>query len=145
MVNNRRKQMPYMDQAKKAQIAAELKKVMPKDWKYTLGVDNHTAIVLNILKAPIDLLAMINKLNAQLAFRRGQPVHVVKEHFQVNEYYLENSFEGETLEIMQKAKAALHSAGYFDHSDSMTDFSHCAYFISINVGKWNKAFEYTGA
>lgn len=30
--------MAYMDQEKKAKIAAALKKVMPKDWKYSLSV-----------------------------------------------------------------------------------------------------------
>lgn len=133
--------MAYMDQTKKAKIAAELKKIMPKDWKYTLGVDNHSTIVLNLLKAPVDLIAMANKLNEEHALRRSEEAYVIKDHYQANPYYPQNAFEGDTLTLMQKVIKVLYSVDYFDHSDSMTDYHHCAYFVNINVGKWNKPFE----
>ena len=34
------------------------------------------------------------------------------------------------------------SAGWFDKSDIQTDYFHTAYFIGINVGKWNKPYNF---
>jgi phenolic acid decarboxylase len=44
--------MAYVNQEKKAKI---LKKVMPKGWKYSLAVRNHSTIVCTIKSAPVDL------------------------------------------------------------------------------------------
>ena len=48
--------MAYMNQEKKAKIAAALKTVVPKGWKYSLAVRNHSSIVMNIKSAPVDLV-----------------------------------------------------------------------------------------
>jgi hypothetical protein len=61
--------MAYMNQEKKAVIAAALKAVMPADWKYGLTVQNGMTIVLTIKSAPVDLIAMINAKNAKQAER----------------------------------------------------------------------------
>ena len=47
--------MAYMNQEKKKIIASALKEVMPKDWKYSLSVEHHSVIHLNIKSAPFDL------------------------------------------------------------------------------------------
>lgn len=31
--------------------------------------------------------------------------------------------------------------GWFDKSDSMTDYFHTAYYISMNVGSWDKPYQ----
>ena len=49
--------MAYIDQTKKAKIAANLKKVVPAGWKYSLAVRNHSTIVLTISAAPVNLIA----------------------------------------------------------------------------------------
>jgi hypothetical protein len=38
--------------------------------------------------------------------------------------------------------AVLYGCDYFDHSESQVDYYHCAYYVNINIGKWNKPFEY---
>lgn len=137
--------MAHMTQEKKARIAAELKKIMPKDWKWTLGVHHHSTIVLNIMKAPVDLIAMANRKNVELAQRRGEAPYVIKGHYQANPYYPQNGFEGETLELMQKVYKVLFGADYYNHSDSMTDYHHEAYYVNVNIGKYNKDFEHITA
>ena len=47
--------MAYMNQEKKARIAAALKTVIPPTWKWSLGVRNHSTITLTIASAPVDL------------------------------------------------------------------------------------------
>ena len=34
---------------------------------------------------------------------------------------------------------------WFDKSDLMTDYHHIAYYLNINVGKWDKPYQFTGA
>lgn len=116
--------MAYMNQEKKAVIAANLKKVMPKDWKYSLSVDNHSSIVLTIKSAPVDLNTY--------------------KHGQVNHYYLDDQFSGDTLDVMNKIKDALYSANYHNRSDIQSDYHDVAYYVNIHLGKWNKPFVCTG-
>jgi len=63
--------MAYVDQSKKALIAAALKPVMPVGWKWSLAVQNHSTIVLTIASAPINLLAEVLRVVNERAERRG--------------------------------------------------------------------------
>ncbi len=120
--------MAYMNQERKKVIAAELKKVIPSAWKYSLGVSHHSTIVLNITAAPVDLLE---------GFRDDYSRK--NRYAQVNEYYLDKNFDGKILKIMQDIKKALN-AGNHDNSDVQTDYFDVGWYIDINIGKWNKPF-----
>lgn len=137
--------MAYMDQVKKAKIAAALKKVMPSGWKYSLAVRHHSSIVLTIKEAPVDLIKMINAKNKAKADLRGDVFYECKDNVPLNQLYLENSFEGDVLKVLEAAKAALYSADYYDRSDSQTDYFDCAYYVDMQIGKWNKPFVYNAA
>jgi hypothetical protein len=60
----------------------------------------------------------------------------------VNQYHLhrypenEAKFYEEVLHIMNTAGTREN----FDESDSMTDYFHVGYYISLSVGEWNKPF-----
>tara|TARA_R110000803_G_scaffold149611_4_gene215041 strand:+ start:1138 stop:1494 length:357 start_codon:yes stop_codon:yes gene_type:complete len=118
--------MAYMNQEKKKIIASALKEVMPKDWKYSLSVEHHSVIHLNIKSAPFDLT-------------HG------KDDVQINHFHLQNHYDGQALEILKKAHDAMLSADWYDDSDSMTDYFNTAYYIRMNVGSWNKPFINTAA
>jgi len=107
--------MAYMNQEMKAKIAVEIKKVMPKGWKYSLGVDNHSTIVLNIASAPVDLLKLAKD-----------------KHFA----------NTEVAELFAKIKKVMYGCGYYDNSDIQTDYFDTAYYVNVNIGKWNKPFVY---
>jgi hypothetical protein len=34
----------------------------------------------------------------------------------------------------------MKSQNWFDKSDSMTDYFHTAYYLSLSIGKWNKSY-----
>jgi hypothetical protein len=128
--------MSYIDQEGKAKIAAALKEFMPKDWKYSLAIRDHSQIVLTIQQAPVDLI--------KLAVQTGY--HSLDKHVQLGPQRLDSDFKDtEVAELFAKIKKALYGADYFDHSDSMTDYFHCAYYVAVNLGKWNKAFVNTAA
>jgi hypothetical protein len=126
--------MAYMSQATKAEICAELKKVMPVGWKYTVGVSHHSTIVLNIAKAPVDLV----KIAREKAGYQG-----IGGHIQVNPHWMHEHFKGTEVEaIMKKIQNVLYGhKDYYDDSDPMTDYFSTAYYVNVNIGKWNKPFE----
>lgn len=125
--------MAHMTKEKKSKIAAALKAVMPKDWKYSLRVDNHTAIIMCIQSAPIDLFAIIN----------SDRNFGANKHAQLNYQNIEKVFNDPVVtDIMVKARDALNIDN-FDNSDSMADFHHVGHYIAMHLGKWDKPFTVT--
>lgn len=121
--------MAYMNQEKKADIAAALKKVMPKDWKYSLRCDRYS-ITLTVSQAPVDLV----KLNA------GDRYEASRGHLQLNHYHLRSQCaDSAVADTLEAIKAAMNT-GNWDNSDVMTDYFDVGHYINIHVGKWNKPF-----
>lgn len=59
----------------------------------------------------------------------------------VNHYYLEDAFTGKALEYLQKAKDIMY-ADHWDESDSQSDYFHCAYYVGMSVGRYDKAYKF---
>lgn len=131
--------MAYMNQEKKTIIAAALKAVIPKSWKYSLSVDNHSTIVLTIKSAPVDLMAEIFKVGNNRNCGDYQKFSAVPTEHGVNPYYLDRQFDAH-LELFEDIKKAMYSAGWYNNSDAMTDYFDIAYYIDIKLGRWNKPF-----
>ena len=131
--------MAYIDQAQKSSIAANLKKIVPAGWKYSLAIRNHSTLVLTITQAPVDLLGeYISHVNANRARRGDDPIHAC-DHRQVNRYYLEEQFSGQTLEIMSRILSACME-GNHDNSDSQTDYFDVGWYVDINLGAYGRPF-----
>lgn len=125
--------MAYMDQTKKAKIAAELKKVMPKDWKYTLRVHHHSSITMTITSAPVDLFTLCSYESKHDGY------------IQLNEYYLENAYDDqEIVKVLKAAKSALNTDNY-DRSDIQTDYFCVGHYVHIHVGGFNRPFVVKGS
>jgi hypothetical protein len=126
--------MAYMSQETKKAIAAELKKVMPKGWKYSVAVRDHSTIALTIASAPVDLIALVSA-NRQNPVRDG--------YVQLNHYYLADEFKGdaEMIALFEKIYATLKGPDFFDNSDSQRDHFDVSHYIRINIGKWDKPFQ----
>lgn len=120
--------MAYMNQEKKKVIAAELKKVVPKGWKWSLSVHNHSSITMTIKSAPVDLIGL-HKNKAEN----------VKGHISLNEGYLDRAYEGELLDTMQKIAGALNT-GNHNRSDSQSDYFDVGFYTSLHLGRWDQDF-----
>lgn len=115
--------MAYMNQEKKAKIAAAMKPVLKKyKLKATLSVHNHSSISVNIKSGPIDFGG---------------------DRIQVNPYWLQDHYQGTALKALQEIKQALLAADYYNHSDAQIDYFNTAYYYHINVGRWNKPYVIT--
>jgi hypothetical protein len=120
--------MAYMNQDKKARIAAQVKPILKKyGVKGSLSVRNHMTIVLTITEGKIDFA---KDYGADSKFG-----------IQVNPYWYQEHFTGRAKEFLSEVIPAMYSADYYDNSDAQIDFFDCAYYIDVNIGKWNKPYK----
>lgn len=120
--------MAYITQEQKKEIAALLKPVMPKGWKYSLAIRNHSTIVLTISSAPIDLIRIF-KPDSENTYLPLNPYWVTRD--------LEDN--PDLKAIFEKILACLNTNNY-DNSDTQTDYFDVGHYVDINLGKWNKPF-----
>jgi hypothetical protein len=125
--------MAYMSQENKKKITAELKKVIPTSWKWSLAVLHHSTLRLTIASAPVDLLKMNTGAN-----------NTGVGYTSPNEYYLEREFSGELLCTFQDIRNAMNT-GNHDRSDSQSDYFDVGWYIDIRIGSWEKPFKCTGS
>lgn len=120
--------MAYMDQEKKAKIAAALKQVVPAGWKYSLSVNNHSTIVMTIKSAPYDLIANLYP-------------DTDRREVNVNVYWAEKHLaNGQDKQAILKIIECLNLDN-FDKSDIMTDYFHVGHYVDLRIGTWSKPFE----
>jgi hypothetical protein len=137
--------MAYMNQEKKAKIAAALKVALKGTGvKYSLRVRNYAAICCTIKSAPIDFIANSNEVCGKDFY---QVAHGFKPevggHSTVNPYHYKSHYSGKALQVIDKIIKCLYSADYYDNSDAMTDYFDTAYYVNIDIGCWNKPFVVT--
>jgi hypothetical protein len=112
--------MAYVSKEKKAIIAAQIKPLLKQyGMKGSLAVDNHSTIVLNLKSGPIDFGG---------------------DRIQVNTYWVHEHYTGIAREFLEKAVTALKSAGWYNNSDISTDYFDIAYYVDINVGRWDRPY-----
>lgn len=121
--------MAYVSKELKAKLAPSIKAICKKyGVKATLAVRNHSALVLNIKSAKIDLIGEC----------KGEKRNT--GHLQVNTYWVEDNYIGKTKDFLVEVVAAMKGADYFDHSDVQSDYFNCSHYIDINIGQWDKPF-----
>jgi len=139
--------MAYVSQETKAKLAPTIKAVLKKyGIKGTLGVRHHSSLVLNLKEGALDLLGVAQKHNDMIAERRGETAYPVGTSLQVNEYHAATWARDVGEEIVanfyDELKAAMEGPDFFNEDDSMTDYFHRSHYIDINVGKWNKPYNF---
>jgi len=138
--------MAYMSQEKKKKIAEELKKALKgTGLKYTLGVHNHSTLVMNIKSGPIDFIGnhvktMLDKAYTLQDYQKEAIEALPKQgYMDINHYWYHEHFTGVALEVMKKIIDTMH-IGNHDNSDPMTDYFDVGWYVDVNVGKWEKPY-----
>lgn len=143
--------MAYMNQERKARIATTLKPILNKyGVKGSLSVRNHSSIVLTLKSGKIDFIEnFIATDKAGITGRKMAQDQVdylrKNQTMDVNPYWFQEHFTGTAKAFLTEAFRALKSADWYDESDAMTDYFNTAYYVDLNVGKWNKPYEVTGS
>ena len=114
--------MAYMSQENKKTLAPAIKSVL-KEYgvKGSIGVDNHSTLVVNLKEGHIDFGS---------------------KNDSVNPYWIDKHYTGIAQQFLNELKTAM-MAGNYNNSDIMTDYFDVGWYIEINVGKWNKEYNLT--
>ena len=141
--------MAYMNQERKAKIASALKPILTRyGVKGTLSVRNHSTIVLTLKSGKIDFVENFITTDANVVHGRKMDqtqIDSIRKYqsLDVNPYWFHEHFSGVALKFLTEAFAALKSADWFDESDAQTDYFHTAYYVDVNIGKWNQPYVLT--
>ena len=134
--------MAYMNQERKAKITKMLKPILAKyKVKGSLSVRNHSTIVLTLKSGAIDFIGNSNKVcgNDFYQVQRGfKPT--TTGYDQVNPYWFQDHYDGKAKAFLTEAFKALKSADWYDESDAMIDYFNIAYYVDVNIGKWNSPY-----
>lgn len=135
--------MAYMSQEKKKDIAAKLKLIMKGTGiKYTLGVHNHSTIVMNIKSGPLDFINNYIETVTQTPRVLAYPhlFQAPKDHLDVNPYWYHEHFTGNILTLMKKIIECMNE-GNHNRSDIQSDYHDVGWYVDVNIGKWDKPYE----
>ena len=134
--------MAYMNQERKQKIAQTLKPILAKyKVKGSLSVRNHMSIVLTLKSGAIDFIGNSNRVcgNDFYQVQRGfKPT--TSGYDQVNPYWFQDHYDGDAKAFLTEAFKALKSADWYDESNAMIDYFNIAYYVDINIGKWDKPY-----
>ena len=113
--------MAYISQQDKKDLAPGIKSVLNKyGMKGSIAIKHHSSLVVNLQSGPIDF--------------------DMDGYTSVNVYHIDKHYTGRAKDFLNELVTAMKGTKWFDKSDIMTDYFHTAYYIDINVGKWNKPY-----
>ena len=137
--------MAYMNQETKAKIVEAVKPILKKyGIKASFGVRHHSNIVVNIKSGAIDFIGNFIETIRSNPHRDTETrvEWVTKDQcLDVNQYWLDTQFTGKALECLEEIFKAIKTGGnWFDKSDIQTDYFNTAFYIDVNIGKWNQPY-----
>ena len=131
-----------MNQERKQKISNALKPILAKyKVKGSLSVRNHMTIVLTLKSGAIDFIGNSNRVcgNDFYQVQRGFKPNDTG-YDQINPYWFQNHYDGDAKAFLTEAFEALKAADWYDESDAMTDYFNTAYYVDVNIGKWDKPY-----
>ena len=133
--------MAYINAEQVKAIRLALKKEFP-EFKFSVTKRHHSEVDVRLMSGP--------SFDKQKVWHRGEEVVVdlnnmdtwsTINHYHTHWYGKYEEFFNKIIEIIKTApfKAGVGDL-WFDESDSMTDYFHTAYYMSIGIGKWDKPY-----
>lgn len=131
--------MAFVSQELKSKLAPKIKAICKKyKVKASLAVNNHSTLVLNVQSSPIDFIKNFNEtVETRPEYSRFTPA---EKAIQVNPYWYQDHFSGKAKAFLSEVLPAMND-GNFDKSDIQSDYFHVGWYVSVNIGKWNKPYE----
>ena len=142
--------MAYITQEMKKELAPAIKSVLKKfGVKGTISINHNTSLNVNIKEGDVDFIGIYNAEAKALADRgniRGYGKQICVGYYQENSYRVYEPYDRE-LTIVEKfineLQVAMRGTMYYNNDDIMTDYFDSAYFMGINIGKYNKPYKLT--
>ena len=118
--------MAYISQQDKKDLAPAIKAVLKKyGMKGTIAINHYSSLVVNIQSGVLDFTDH---------FSHGDG------YIQVNTYHIDSWYSGTIKRFLQDLLKAMKGTKWYNNSDAMTDYFDTAYYMDINIGKWNKPY-----
>ena len=122
--------MAYISQQDKKDLAPAIKAVLKKyGMKGTISINHYSSLVVTIQSGILDFSDN---------FSHGDG------YIQVNTYHIDNWYSGTKRDFLKDLVKAMKGNKWYDKSDAMVDYFDTAYYVDINIGKWNKPYVFTG-
>lgn len=116
--------MAYVSNEKKSQIQAALKPIFQKyGIKATVGRNSYkSTLVVNVSAGDIDFGI---------------------DYQQVNVYWVNDHYTGKAKDFLNEVLDAIKKSGeWYDESNAQIDYFNTAFYIDINIGRWDKKYVY---
>ena len=135
--------MAYISTDDVKHIRNTLKKELPQ-YKFSVVRDHTSSVTIALMKGPafkdfeyFDRYAHETKIGT-----------LNDGHHQINQYHLEDFYVKENAKVLDKIHSIALTAPaknggkvWYNNSDAMIDYFDTAYYVHIEVGKWNKPYE----
>ena len=137
--------MAYITQEMKRELAPGINNVLKKyGCKGSISTPNRTMLCVTISQGPIDFIGKANKQGKEHSEWTGRTFHPIEGSYQENPYRYAENYDGpldQADEFLNELRDAMRGTLYYNNDDIMTDYFDSAYFMSINIGKWNKPYQ----
>ena len=145
--------MAYVSKETKSNVSTELKKIIPKGWKWSLAVRDQATLILTISAAPVDLVNSLTYPSdcIRLGIDHGIDQAKFDENTANYDFYMKrgdlygarrssNTFKKwEDCELFGAISKAMN-LGNYDNSDSQSDYFDCGWGTRIQFGACGKPF-----
>ena len=135
--------MAYISTEEVAAIRKQLKAEMP-EYKFSVKKHHHSSVTVAFMKGPA--FAEYTYFDR---YAGEQKEGVLEGYEQLNHHHAERFYGEENAAIINKVEKIIKTAPatvqggreWFDESDSMSDYFHTAFYMSIHVGQWDKPYQ----
>ena len=135
--------MAYISTPEVAAIRKQLKEQMP-EYKFSVKRDHTSSVTVAFMKGPA-----WETFQSRDRYTGEFKDDAIGEHEQLNHHWATDFYGEKNGAIIKKVEKIIKTAPYlegvgdlwFDKSDSMSDYFHTAYYMSIHVGKWDKPYQ----
>ena len=134
--------MAYMSQERKSEIAPKVKSILNKfGIKGSLSVRHHSTLSLTLKSGKIDFIANSNRVCGNDFYQVAKGFKPNTSNYDsINPYWFHEHYDGDAKAFLTEAFKALKSADWYDESNAMIDYFNIAYYVDINIGKWNSPY-----
>ena len=140
--------MAYISTEQVKEIRDSLKREFPaKDgWKFSVRREHASSVTVAVLAGPIEfcLYTLPDFVDWQGPAHMHPERRLTRQTYaQVNQYHYKERWDAESEDVFDRMLAIIKK-DWWDESDSMTDYFNTAFYFHLNIGKWDKPYEYRG-
>jgi hypothetical protein len=114
--------MAYITREEISNIRKKLKKEFP-NIKFSVRGKNHSTVDVAIMESDIEFSDIL----------KG------RDYVQLNPYYADEHYP-EYKDLFSKITEIMKSQNWYDKSDTMTDYFDTAYYMHLEIGRWDKPY-----